>query len=181
MLRKLLIITCLMSTVLIAFGQKKKKVKVKANKESATTLADVNYKEIGAPLPTIRMVTEKGKEYTEKDVENKANLFVMLFNPMCDHCQDETRLIQEHIALFQKSNILLMASPNMKEYLEFFENSTKVSKYPQIKVGLDSAKFIDKTFRYLELPQINIYDKDRKLLRMFNGHTPIDSLKSFIE
>ena len=74
-----------------------------------------------------------------------------------------------------------MAAPNMKDYFVFFENVTKVSKHPEINVGLDSAGFIDKTFVYQSLPQINIYDKERKLVKVFTGDVPIDSLKPYIE
>jgi hypothetical protein len=171
-----------LGTVFVSYGQKRKKGKEKAQKENTDiTTVKPDYRQPGAVMPPLRLVTEKGKQYTEKDVDNGAYLFIMLFNPMCDHCHDETKLLGENIDLFKKSDILLMASPNMKEYLEYFENSTKVSKYPKMIVGLDSAGYIEKTFRYLDLPQINIYDKDRKLVRMFNGHTPLDSLRQFIE
>lgn len=181
MLRKLLIITCLLGTVVVAYGQKKKKHKHhKENKEN-TIPANIDYKQPGSPIPPIRLVTPKGEVITNKDAENKANLFVMLFNPTCEHCQEETILLSKNIYLFKKSKVLLMASENMKDYLEFFESVTHVSQYPTLQMGLDSAKFIDKTFRYLDLPQINIYDKDRKLLRIFNGDTPLDSLRQYIE
>jgi hypothetical protein len=179
MLRKLLIITCLLGTVLVAFGQKKKK---KNEKEDTPVIsATIDYKKIGSPLPPIRLVTGDGKVITQKEVANDANLFVMLFNPTCEHCQEETILLAKNIYLFKKTKALLMAAEGMKDYLEYFESATHVSEYPTLQMGLDSSKFIDKTFRYLDLPQINIYDKDRNLVRIFNGDTPLDSLKQYIE
>lgn len=179
MLRKLLIITCLLGTVLVSFGQKKKKKKEK--EETVAVSATVDYKQLGSPMPPIRMVTTDGKVITQNDVANDANLLVMLFNPTCDHCQEETILLAKNIYLFKKTKALLMAAEGMKDYLEFFESATHVSEYPTLQMGLDSSKFIDKTFRYMDLPQINIYDKDRKLVRIFNGDTPLDSLKQYIE
>jgi len=179
MLRNLLIITCLLATVVVAYGQKKKKNK--EQQEETAVSATIDYRKTGSPMPPIRLVTPEGKTITQKDVENDANLLIMLFNPTCDHCQEETILLAKNIYLFKKSKMLLMASENMKDYLEFFENSTHVSQYPTMQMGLDSAKFIDKTFRFMDLPQINIYDKDRKLVRIFNGDTPLDSLKQYIE
>src|SRR5690606_18851701 len=62
------------------------------------------YKEIGAPMPAIRLVVppltvnestaKKGKKVatpqnqivTEKELKNDANLLVMMFNPTCGHC-----------------------------------------------------------------------------------------------
>lgn len=191
MQRKLLIIVCLISTVFIAFGQpdkKKNKKKEAASKTEGTTNHDsikIDYKVIGAPMPPIKMTVylgAQGKEIlTDKDVANDANLFVMMYNPTCGHCQEETLLLEKNIFLFKKSHILLLAAPGMDTYMDFFENTTKVSQYPSIKVGLDNSGFIDKTFNYTGLPQINIYDKDRKLLKMFNSDTPLDSLKPYIQ
>lgn len=189
MLRKLLIITCLFSTVFVAFGQGKKKNKKKQATETQATIADtvkINYKEIGAPMPPVKATIYLGKSggkemITDKDLANDANLFIMMYNPTCGHCQEETHLFEKHIYLFKQSKILLLAAPNMAEYMDFFENVTKVSEYPSIKVGLDNSGFIDKTFNFTGLPQINIYDKDRKLLKMFNSDTPLDSLKPYIQ
>lgn len=188
MQRKLLIIICLLGTVFIAFGQRNKKNKKEPAETEATTndTAKVNYKEIGAPMPRLKVLLYKGKlggkeVLTGKDFSNKANLFVMMYNPTCGHCQEETELMEKNIHLFKKSQILLIASPQMESYMDFFENATKVSEYPSIKVALDSCGFIDKTFTYSGLPQINIYDKERKLIKIFNNDTPLDSLKPYIE
>lgn len=182
-MRKLLIITCLLSTGFVAFG--KWQWKKKKKEPQATTVAadsSVDYKQLGAPMPPIRMITEKKKIITEKDVANDANLFVIMFNPTCGHCQDETVLIGKNIKRFRKSKVLLLASPNMESLLSHFEGATNVSKFhPTMQVGLDSADFITKTFRYEALPQINIYDKDRKLVKILNGDIPMKDLEPFIE
>ena len=124
----------------------------------------------------------KGDVYlTNKDVDNHANLFVMMFNPTCSHCEDETALLEKNIFLFNKSQIILMAQPGMKQYIPDFTKRLHTVEYPSIHVGMDSADFINKVFVYGMLPQINIYDHDRKLLRTFNGGVKIDSLKKYIE
>ncbi|WP_276134837.1 hypothetical protein [Polluticoccus soli] len=182
-MRKLLIITCLLSTGFVAFG--KWQWKKKKKEPQATTVAadsSVNYKQLGAPMPPIRMITPDKKVITEKDVANSANLFVIMFNPTCGHCQDETVMIGKHINQFKKSKIVMLASPNMEGLLSVFEGATGVSKlHPTVQVGLDSADFITKTFGYEALPQINVYNKDRKLVKTFNGDTPMKDLEPYIE
>ena len=74
-----------------------------------------------------------------------------------------------------------MANPGMMQYLPDFVNMLHVLDYPIMHVGIDSSGFIGNAFGYHMLPQINIYDHSRKLLKTFNGETPIDSLKSYIE
>lgn len=177
-MRKLIISTVLVGAVFIAFGQKKKKgeaVKVTSTRDS------IDYKMLGSPMPELRLVTFDKAIITNASLANDANLFIMMFNPTCEHCQEETIMLEKHIDLFKKTKMALVASPNMMQLLDFFESVTKASKYPLFQVGVDSSGFINKAYGYQSLPQINIYDKDRKLIRTFNGDTPIDSLKQYIQ
>lgn len=177
MLRKLLIVACLLSVTLYVSARKKDR------KHKATTQAQTNqnYKVIGAPMPDILVLQSSGKLLTNKDVANDANLLVMLFNPTCTHCEDMTVMLQKNIGLFKKSKILMVAASAMQPYMANFEKSFNIEQYPTMMVGVDSAKIIDKTFTYEGLPQINIYDKDRKLVKILAGEKPIDSLKRYIE
>jgi hypothetical protein len=132
-------------------------------------------------MPPLRVVYPNKAEYTDEGLKNNANLFVMMFHPTCEHCEEMGINLAKNIDLFKKSNILLIAGSAMAPYLEFYENGTKVNKYPKIKMGVDSSDFLNKTYLYEMLPQINIYDADRKLIKIFNGITTIDSLKPYIQ
>lgn len=177
MLRKLLIVVCLLATVPIAFGQKKKK----KSKEKEETAAVITYKEIGSPMPPLRVVSPQKKVITQDDVANDANLLVMMFNPTCDHCIQTTQMLRDNLDRFEKTKIVLMATPNQIDNLGFFRSITEYNKFPKLQVGVDSAGFLDKTFLYQHLPQINIYDKHRKLIKVFTGDITIDSLKGLVE
>jgi hypothetical protein len=118
---------------------------------------------------------------TEKDFDNGYNLFIMLFNPTCGHCQDMGKLMENNIALFKKSKILLLATPVMTPYMSEFTGLLHTAQYPSIRIGMDSSGFIDNTFLYRALPQINIYDGERKLLKIYTGDVHFDSLKQYIQ
>lgn len=180
MLRKLSIVFCLLAMGFLGFSQNKKKQKNTAP-QTISTESKIDYKEIGAPLPPLKIYTREGKHLTENDLKNDANLILMLFNPTCEHCEDQTIDFKNNIFLFKKSHIVLLAAPGMGSYLTYFMNNTKIQDYPTLQVGLDSSGYIEKTYKYVTLPQINIYNKERKLIKMFYGTTPIDSLKAYIE
>lgn len=175
MSRKLLIVALLTGLFFTALGQRKK------GKDGTTAPGSVNYKVAGAPLPSLKIYTREGKYLSEKDLENDAHLFIMLFNPTCEHCEEQAGIFRDNIFRFKNTKLMLLAAPAMGPHLSYFTNNAKIGGYPSIQVGLDSSGYIEKTFLYETLPQINIYDKERKLVRMFNGIVPIDSLKAYID
>ena len=179
---KHLLIAALISVPLVLNAQTTKRTKGKPHdKQEKVGSFEPNYKEIGAPMPPLRVVYPKKAVYTTTSLQNDANLFVMMFNPTCEHCEDMAFALEKNLDLFQKSHIVLIAASGMGQHLEFFENGTKVQNYPKIKMGLDSSDFINRTFIYEQLPQINIYNAERRLLKTFTGITTIDSLKPYIQ
>jgi hypothetical protein len=118
---------------------------------------------------------------TNKDFDNGANLFVMMFNPTCGHCMDETKALEKSSALFKKTKVVMLATKNMRPYVPDFVKTMHTADYPFIYVGIDSTNFLDNVFLYQMLPQINIYDGDRKLMRTFTGDVAIDTLANFIQ
>jgi len=141
-----------------------------------------HYKEVGDAMPPIAIYTSRGEKITNETVKNKANLLVMIFNPQCSHCEDMTALLEKNIGMFNKSKLLMVANSNQAPYIKNFEQSFHIDQYPTISLGLDSnLHYIDKTFRYNMLPQINIYNRKRKLIKVFTGDIVIDSLKPYIQ
>ena len=237
MLRYLLILVCLACTANV-IAQKTKEPATKTTEKQA---AEIDYKELGSPMPRLKVLlyrdtstrkdtttketaakskkspdivvsvngtqanvsaaarskkrrkkpakedtadstnSAQGKYLTNDDVNNKANLFVMMFNPTCSHCEDMAALMRNNSTLFKKTKLVLMANPGMKQYLPDFVNRQHLNEYPVFNIGIDSSDFINKIYLFQMLPQINIYDRNRKLLKIYNGEVPIDSLKQYIE
>ena len=200
MLRYLLILICLAGTTNVIAQNPV----APAAKTTEKQPAEIDYKEMGAPMPRLKVklykdtakknnVTEsaepirKKKKAEEKiyltneDVDNDGNLFVMMFNPTCSHCEDMAALLRNNISLFKKTQIVLQANPGMAQYIPDFVNRQHLNDYPTFHVGSDSADFINKIYLFQMLPQINIYDHDRKLIKTYNGEVPVDSLKKYID
>ena len=127
------------------------------------------------------MAHQSLKEISGDDLSKNGNLFVMMFNPTCSHCEEETSILEKNIALFKKSELVLVANPSMKQYIPNFTKTYHTDQYPCMYVGTDSSGFIDNVFLYQSLPQINIYNTERKLIKTYTGDVPIDSLKKYIQ
>jgi len=142
--------------------------------------AKVSYREEGSVLPPLRVIDGKMNEYTEKSFRNDHHFFMFLFNPTCGHCIDMAKLMGAHADEFKKNHVLFLAGPAMMPYLGHFFQASGIDKHPEIKVGIDSASAVDRLYNYRMLPQVNIYDKDRKLVKIFYGDVPLDSLKKYV-
>jgi hypothetical protein len=162
---------------LTAFTPQKAK---KKTTEKATTLSAIDYKVLGAPRPELRVVDPKGSVFTHQNIDTTGHFFMMLFNPTCGHCEDVTRMLEVNLDLFKDNQLVLIAGPAMMSYLDYFQATTKVFDYPRIRVGVDSAGTIEKTFVYNALPQINVYDKQGRLQKIFSQQITIDSLKPYL-
>jgi hypothetical protein len=133
------------------------------------------------PVTSAKVNLGPPKYITNKDVAYNANLFTMIFNPTCAHCEDMVELLEKNSQYFHKTKVLLFASPVTRSNMELITNGYHTDQYTQLIVGTDSLDFIKKIFLYNGLPQINIYNKKRKLIKTFTGDLTIDSLKQYIQ
>lgn len=187
MLRKLILIAAVFC-VTDAMAQKPKATEPKTTQKTEDKFTD--YKQPGAPLPPFVLIPYykvsaplEGRKaiMTNADFDNGANLFVMMFNPTCGHCQEEALNLGRNAELFKKSKVVLAANMNMEPYLDDFITITHVDTHPFMYLGKDSSGLVGNLFLYQMLPQINIYDGERKLIKSYTGDVAIDTLKKYIQ
>lgn len=152
----------------------------KAQEQKQIDPAFEKYQKPGGSLPELKMATEGTKVFTNKDLKTNGHLFLVVFNPTCSHCIKMTKLFCKNADLFADSKVIFMAKDNMKSYLPDYEKKTGIKKHPEFILGVDQSFAIDKLANYGLLPMINVYDKQQKLVRTFNGDIPLDTLKQYI-
>jgi protein-disulfide isomerase len=207
MIRKLMIIGCLLSSVYISSAQSK--YELHYDEKKMPPLPEKNsdknsYKRPGDPLPPFTLVslpwveiysendgkggkTQKMREvkpmktYTNADLPADKNVIVMLFNPTCEHCEQQAERFQKNLGVFKNTQLIFLASPTMGPYMTLFAEKFHLNEYPQIWIGLDYDNFIERAFLYYALPQLCIYNKEKKLERMISGGAPVDSLRQYIQ
>lgn len=134
------------------------------------------YKSVGAALPPMRIIDRNMKAHTPEEIKGTTHFFLVLFNPTCGHCIDMARMFGTHEQEFRNNTVMFMAAKDMMPYFDHFYKESGADDYKNLTIGVDSADMVNNLYKYGNLPQINIYDKDRKLVRIFSGETPLDSL-----
>jgi hypothetical protein len=140
----------------------------------------VSYREVGSIMPPMRVIDTLKHEYSASDFDNKKHFFLFLFNPTCGHCIQMAKLVSDNKEVFKDNHVLFLAGPAMMPYLASFYQASGINMHSDIKVGIDSASTVDRLYMYQTLPQINIYDKNRKLVKIMYGDVALDSLKRYI-
>lgn len=144
------------------------------------TYAQTDIRTPGAQMIDVKFWIDH-KMWTNKELKDKRNLFVLIFNPTCEHCMEKTKMLEENLKMLGKQKLVLTMTPDMSVYFKDFDRATDVLKYPKIKIAVDSGDYITRMTNYKGLPQMNIYDKDRKLLKIYNGNFTMDSLSAYIK
>lgn len=144
-------------------------------------MKQINYTEVGSDLPPIRIRDRAGIEYTAADITEDRYFFMVLFNPTCGHCVDAAKLIMEHQKEFEENTIMFIATESMQEHLAPFVRESEWTDNVDRILGTASDAFIREVYNFGSLPQINVYNKERKLVKVFNGDVSMDDLRPYIK
>ena len=107
-------------------------------------------------------------------------IVVLYFRPDCPHCQAETQRLIRQIGLLKDSRLYFLTGASLvdaKSYAHHF----LLDRYPNITVGKDKDHFFLKTFRLSSIPCIAIYNREKRLVKIYHGEVPIDAVIATIQ
>jgi thiol-disulfide isomerase/thioredoxin len=132
-------------------------------------------------MPNFMILNEDSTSwFSSKDIKPKSSVVFFLFNPDCDHCKAQTASITRNINKLATTEIVMSSyQPLFK--LKEFAKQYNLSRFPNIHIGRDVKFFFGPFFQIRYSPFIAVYDKDRSLVKTFEGGTPIDSLINAIK
>ncbi len=150
-----------------------------------------DYKSLGAAMPHFEIKTTNGKSLTEKNFEEYESIVLVLFNPTCEHCIDLGKAIAENPKTFRKTALVYIAANGMDDYLGYFTEQTGLEKVmgknivmgtdqtPNAGLGNSFSVFLAQLFEY-QLPQVNVYNKERKMIFKHSGAISLQELTTQI-
>jgi thiol-disulfide isomerase/thioredoxin len=125
--------------------------------------------QIGAAMPDFKMRLLDSTIYETKNEKSKNNTILMLYNPGCGHCIEFTKkIIELRNSTFKDYDFLLLAADNMQPYMKDFIKETGYTKKDNITLGLDMDKLTFDLFIYQGLPQLMLYDTNKKLIKIIS-------------
>jgi hypothetical protein len=130
----------------------------------------------GAALPIFNILQFDSIKYNTALIDPNKSAVLMLFNPNCEHCMDETKAILANLHLFPNTQFVLIAGDQTFPYFPNFIRVTGFKKNPQVVLGVDLDYITPTIFAYEGIPQIMIYGKDKKLIDVLYKDVPVQKI-----
>ncbi len=123
-------------------------------------------------LPDLTLTKINRSQLSARDLKGKVML--VYFDPDCDHCQEEAKLIQANLDAFKEYALYFISSAPMSKMQQFAWDYKLAG--PNVNLAYATPENILRTFGPVQTPSIYIYSDTGKLVRAFNGQTPIEKI-----
>ena len=121
-------------------------------------------------LPAFSLLTIDSVEFSQSILDEKKNTIIMLFNPECDHCQEQLELLLSVLQVVQSAQIIL-SSIETHEKNRIFYNKNHLEKYPFVHLGKDYKYFFGAYYRPNTIPVLAFYNAKKQLIFFNQGNT----------
>ncbi len=129
-------------------------------------------------LPNMKLVKLDGKEFNAKTLLGSKTILI-LFQPDCDHCQNEAKQIAERLPAFASYVVYFVSSAPLKD-IEKFSQEYKLSGKPNIHFATAGFQSIVDNYGPIPAPSIYIYSSTGSIENSFNGEMEIDVVIKYL-
>lgn len=144
--------------------------------------AFLQYQKVGGLLPAINVQTIDFKTITNTQLKGSGNLIVVIFNPSCGSCDVVAGMFAKNTSKMKNTKILFMTQPtNSIQDVMNYARKCGLKSSSHYFIGVDKIYTIDKLANYGHMPLVNVYDRNHKLLKTFNGNVTMNDLKKYIK
>lgn len=127
------------------------------------------------PSFTIRLLDSITLFNTQSIAKGKQTIFI-LFSPDCDHCAALAKEIKNKASYFDSVNLYMVSPPMSFFEVKKFSYITGIAHMPNVVVGIDKDFFFGSYFHASTVPFAVIYDKNKKLKKLFKSVSKLDDL-----
>jgi peroxiredoxin len=129
-------------------------------------------------LPNMNLTRFDGSTFNAQSLLGSKVIFI-LFQPDCEHCQNEATQIAARLEKFSKYTLYFVSSAPLKD-IEKFSISYKLSGWPNINFAKTEVQSIIDSYGPIPAPSIFIYSENGELLNSFEGEMEIDVVLKYL-
>ena len=126
-------------------------------------------------LPTFQvLLMDSTTMLSSHDLVAPNALVMVYFKSDCPSCKKETNSIIQHIKAFGDTRFLFLTSSSFAE-MRAFAAQFNLADYSNITVANDHKNAFRDTFRPRSVPYTVVYNRERKLTRVFSSPPSVES------
>jgi peroxiredoxin len=169
MIKKNLVFALMLLCVLASCKKEKPKDVVLNAKPTAPALSNA--------MPALTMTQADGKQINMKELTGK--VLLVCYNPGCDHCQREAKLIADNKDILSGYEVFFL-TPETLEEADKFQKEYKLTD-PNIHFGRSEvAQILPALGAINTVPTFFVY-KDQSLVKRMEGEISITELRSVMQ
>ncbi len=131
-------------------------------------------------MPPFTYFELDGRHFSPDELNKKQSTVIIYFNPDCDHCQKQAKVVTDNIDKFP--NVLFVfVSRADSAAMKKFADDMEFSKYPQVKIVIDRDRLYHTFTRAHSTPSIHIYNRKKKLVIYSEGVMSKETLLQYLE
>jgi len=131
----------------------------------------------GKPMPVIDLLSiDSSTHYSTKDISEGKPTLLFAFETWCPYCKAQTQSLISNPDVFKDVNIYMVCNSQFSQFRKFY-NDYKLSKYSNIKIGIDYNHTFANYFKSADVPYMAVYDKNKNLKEIRIGKTSITTIK----
>lgn len=117
-------------------------------------------------LPEFSFLNSKNQRITPASLPVGQPIVVFYFDPFCDHCKEQAKIVTPDAAKFGKTTFVWVSLGEMEDNETFKKENLK--SFPRAFVCNDTEFKFDSWFGYSEVPSVFIYNNERNLTARFD-------------
>jgi peroxiredoxin len=127
--------------------------------------------------PVMTFTLLDGQQIQAVDIDQP--MVLILFQPDCDHCQNEAKQIKNRLDAFNNYQVYFISS-QAHEQIKKFGADYKLLNIPNVFFGSTSVQSVLDNFGAIAAPSLYIYSKEGKLVESFEGEVDIGVVLQYL-
>lgn len=131
-------------------------------------------------IPDFKLRSVNYEVFTQSILDKDKSTVIMLFNPECDHCQQQLDLLLSMPLVTTNAQIILSSIENTAKNRIFY-NKNHLEKYPFVHLGQDYEFFFGGYYKPNTIPVLAFYNKQRQLTLFNQGNAKKNQIEQALK
>lgn len=131
-------------------------------------------------LPAFVLLNMDSSSYANAALSKDKYTIIMLFNPECEHCQEQFKLLINMPEVSASCQVVLSSTETMDK-IKFFYEKFNVAHYPFIHLAKDDQYVFGKFFQPKTIPVLACYDNKQQFIDIKQGQANKEEIRKWLK